>query len=96
MTAETPELLAAVAARLTGHLLRWEGSAWELLETLTDGPVPVLVLRAADGRRGIQANQHGEAARRVPTLLELPLLDEDGALHPEILALFEENALAPP
>ena len=79
---------------LIGLELDWEGHRWQVIEILPDGPS--VVLQATDGAREIQANQHGEAARRVPRCREVPARDADGGPHPELLALLAAAGLLGP
>ncbi len=79
---------------LLGLRLDWDGCRWEVIEVLTEGPT--VVLRAADGRRAIQPNQHGEALRRTPAMREVPVLDADGGPHPALLELLEAAGLIQP
>ena len=56
------------------------------MEILEDGPA--LVLRDCEMHTVIQADQHGEAHRRVPTTITIPLFDRDGsALNPALIDL---------
>jgi hypothetical protein len=71
---------------LIGLKVRHQGSQWEIIEVLEDGPT--LVLRDCERHTVIQADQHGEAHRRVPTTTTIPLFDRDGnALNPALLDL---------
>ncbi|HHQ42701.1 MAG TPA: hypothetical protein ENK20_10500 [Chromatiales bacterium] len=76
---------------LVGLELDWEGHRWQVIEVLPDGPT--VVLQATDGAREIQANQHGEAVRRVPRCREVPARDADGGPHPELLGLLAAAGL---
>jgi hypothetical protein len=71
---------------LIGLKVRHQGSQWEIIEILEDGPA--LVLRDCEMHTVIQADQHGEAHRRVPTTITIPLFDQDGNdLNPALLNL---------
>ena len=71
---------------LIGQKVKHQGSQWEIIEILEDGPT--LVLRDCEMHTVIQADQHGEAHRRVPTTTIIPLFDRDGnALNPALLDL---------
>lgn len=62
------------------------GEPCVILEVLDDGPM--LVLSCLSGTTVVQANQHGEATRRVARTRMLPVFNaEDGQLHPEFLKL---------
>jgi hypothetical protein len=71
---------------LIGLKVRHQGSQWEIIEVLEDGPT--LVLRDCEMHTVIQADQHGEAHRRVPNTTTIPLFDRDGSeLNPALLDL---------
>lgn len=71
---------------LIGLKVRHQGSQWEIIEVLEDGPA--LVLRDCEMHTVIQADQHGEAHRRVPNTTTIPLFDQDGVdLNPALLNL---------
>ena len=71
---------------LIGLKVKHQGSQWEIIEVLEDGPS--LVLRDCEMHTVIQADQHGEAHRRVPSTTTIPLFDRDGsALNPALLDL---------
>lgn len=56
---------------LIGRLARYQGELYEVIEILEDDP-PSLVLQNR-AHTTIQADQHGEAHRRVPEVVTLPL-----------------------
>jgi len=56
---------------LIGTRARYQGSLFEIIEVLEDGPA--LVLQDCDKHTIIQADQHGEAHRRVPQTMTLPI-----------------------
>jgi hypothetical protein len=56
---------------LIGRLARYQGEVYEILEILEDDP-PSLVLQNC-AHTTIQADQHGDAHRRVPEIVTLPL-----------------------
>jgi hypothetical protein len=71
---------------LIGLKVKHQGSHWEIIEVLEDGPA--LVLRDCEMHTVIQADQHGEAHRRVPSTTTIPLFDRDGGdLNPALLDL---------
>jgi hypothetical protein len=71
---------------LIGLKVNHQGSQWEIIEVLEDGPS--LVLRDCEMHTVIQADQHGEAHRRVPSTTTIPLFDRDGSeLNPALLDL---------
>ncbi len=71
---------------LIGLKVRHQGSQWEIIEILEDGPA--LVLRDCEMHTVIQPDQHGEAHRRVPTTTTIPLFDPDSnELSPSLLSL---------
>ena len=76
---------------LIGLKVRHQGSQWEIIEVLEDGPA--LVLGDCEMHTVIQADQHGEAHRRVPNTTTIPLFDQDGVdLNPALLNLDLLNA----
>ena len=56
---------------LIGRRARYQGELYEILEILDDEP-PSLVLQNCN-HTTIQADQHGEAHRRVPEIVTVPL-----------------------
>lgn len=78
---------------LIGSPVHYEGTRCEVIEVLEDGPA--LILQYADEHMVIQADQHGEAHRRVPTTLTVPILSPDrGSYHPAFLELDLLDTLA--
>lgn len=69
MTIFDPERLK----RLLGLRLSYQGIPCRVIEILDEEPA--LVLQDCAGPRTIQANQHGEASRRVPRIFTVALLD---------------------
>lgn len=64
--------------RLIGARARYQGGIYEILEVIEDEPALVL---QDTSHSTIQADQHGEAHRRVPSTVTAPLpLDPDGAV----------------
>ena len=73
-------------SELIGLKVKHQGSYWEIIEILEDGPA--LVLRDCEMHTVIQADQHGEAHRRVPSTVTIPLFEQDGnELNPALLNL---------
>ena len=62
--------------QLIGAQVRYLGVRWEIIEILEDGPA--LVLSDCEHHTVIQPDQHGEAHRRVPSTLTVPLYSHDG------------------
>lgn len=57
-----------------------------IIEVIEDGPT--LVLSCQNGTTVVQANQHGEATRRVPRTRTVPVFSVDTGLpHPDFLKL---------
>ncbi len=70
---------------LIGERVRYLGRDWEIVEVLEDGPA--LVLQDLS-QKVIQPDQHGEAHRRVPTAVTIPIFAPDGsALNPVFQSL---------
>lgn len=57
---------------LIGGRVRYQGGLFEIIEFLEDGPA--LVLQDCESNTTIQADQHGEAHRRVPHTFTLPVV----------------------
>lgn len=69
-----------------GHRVRHEGVECQIIEILEDGPA--LVLQDCEQHTVIQADQHGEAHRRVAPTFIVPLTgDESGELNPAFVSL---------
>jgi len=74
---------------LIGSNVRHHGIKFVIIEILEDGPA--LVLQDCEHHTTIQADQHGEAHRRVPKTRTVTIpVDEDGAynlseVHVELL-----------
>lgn len=80
------ENLPARLRGLIGTRLRYQGQDCRIIEVLEPGPQLVLLCENASGV--IQPNQYGDATRRVPRTLNLPVLSEDGEqFHPEFRLL---------
>lgn len=78
------ELLRTLQS-LIGRGGEYEGVPCQVIDVLADGPALVLGRLGAGGI--IQADQHGDARRRVPQTYTVPLRSALGAdLHPVLLA----------
>lgn len=72
--------------RLIGSRVQYDDNLCEVIEVLEDGPA--LILQYIEEHVMIQADQHGEAHRRVPTTVTVPILHPDGGhYHPAFLQL---------
>lgn len=60
---------------LIGVRVEHEGMQCEIIEILEDGPA--LILQNCDAFTVIQADQHGEAHRKVPPTLTIPIFAPD-------------------
>lgn len=66
--------------------MRYLGLRWEIIEVLEEDPA--LVLSDCEHHTVIQPDQHGEAHRRVPSTLTVPLFSRDGHdINPAVLDL---------
>ncbi len=71
---------------LIGHHVDFEGQTCRVIEILEDGPS--LILQAADEVTTIQPDQHGEAHRRVPSTVTVPIIDRCRTnFHPDFISL---------
>lgn len=71
---------------LIGIRVRYQGTVYEIIEVLDDGPS--LVLQDYENHTTIQADQYGEAHRRVPPTLTLTIhTTEDGRTDLEAIGL---------
>ena len=71
---------------LIGTRARYHGILFEIIEVLEDGPS--LVLQDCERHTTIQADQHGEAHRRVPQTMTLHItLTEDGDVDSDAIGL---------
>ncbi len=73
---QNQSLTIASLRNLIGHEVRFEGQLCKIIEILEDGPH--LILQHKEQSTAIQADQHGEAHRRVPTTITLPVMDNEG------------------
>jgi hypothetical protein len=71
---------------LIGQRVRHQGAEYHIIEVLEDGPS--IVLHSDESPRIIQANQYGEASRRVPRTVTIAVLTPDkSGLSDAFLAL---------
>lgn len=71
---------------LIGTRLRHQGQSCRIIEVVEPGPMLILLCENTNGV--IQANQYGDATRRVPKTISIPVLSEDGSeYHPEFRLL---------
>lgn len=67
---------------LIGSEVHYEGRPCKIIEILEDDILAV-ILQHHEHHTTIQADQHGEAHRKVPSTITLPVIDRDsGGLHP--------------
>ena len=70
-----------------GREVIFAGERYRIVEVLNDNG-PALVLGSETTAPVIQANQHGEATRRVPRTRTIPVFSADSdQLHPDFLKL---------
>lgn len=71
---------------LIGHEVIFAGIPCQIIEILEDGPS--LILQHHHQLTTIQADQHGEAHRKVPTTITIPVFDPHGvAFHADFHSL---------
>lgn len=71
---------------LIGHEVQYDGIDCQIIEILEDGPA--LILQHRHHVTTIQADQHGEAHRRVPTTITIQVFDQMGEeLHADFHSL---------
>ena len=71
---------------LIGHEVEFAGALCQIIEILEDDPT--LILQHRHHLTSIQADQHGEAHRRVPSTITVPVFDPLGvALHADFHSL---------
>ena len=71
---------------LIGTRLRHQGQSCRIIEVVEPGPM--LIVQCENTNGVIQANQYGDATRRVPKTISIPVLSEDGSdYHPEFRLL---------
>ena len=72
-----PNIAVSELRGLIGSYVRHDGARCEVVEVLEDGPA--IVLHECLDHPAIQADQHGEAHRRVPSMITVPILSPDGS-----------------
>ena len=73
---------------MIGLKVRYHGNLCQVVEVLEDGPALVLMDQRKPLPRSIQADQHGEAHRRVPQTHTITIFGDDGEeFNVEFLAL---------
>lgn len=71
---------------MIGQSVQYQGLTYQVIEVLEQGTE--LVLQEHQHGTVIQADQHGDAHRRVPKTVTIPVLTADQReLHPSFLAL---------
>ncbi len=71
---------------LIGHEVEFAGSLCQIIEILEDGPA--LILQQRQHLTTIQADQHGEAHRRVPATITIQVYEQHGVtLHADFHSL---------
>lgn len=75
MSETKPEVTVDQLQYLIGMRVSFQGACCRIIEVLEDGPE--LVLQECDERTTIQPDQHGEAHRRVPHTLTIPIMSPD-------------------
>ena len=60
---------------LIGREVDYGGCCCQVIEILEDGPA--LILQHKESLTNIQPDQHGEAHRKVPSIITIPVLDHD-------------------
>ncbi len=68
-----------------GQELEFEGQHCRIIELLEDGPALILVCDSS--MAVIQANQYGDATRRVGRTRTVPVYSADGSYHADFLKL---------
>ncbi len=83
----TPVKLKIAALRdAIGQRVRFRDVTFEIIEILEDGPS--FVLQDCEKHTSIQPDQHGEAHRRVPNTMTLPvLMTTEGALDADAMGI---------
>lgn len=68
-----------------GRVVQFRGQPCRIMEILDDGPS--VVIECLDANKAIQANQFGDANRRVAQTLSIRIFDQDKTLNPDYLDL---------
>jgi len=75
-------ITADTLRKLIGYEVSHEGQPCKIIEILEDDVLTV-ILQRDEQQTTIQADQHGEAHRKVPSTITLPVIDRDsGEFHP--------------
>ena len=61
--------------KLIGIQVQMAGSIWEVIEVIERGPELVLESLSSNANKAIQTNQYGEAHRKVPHTISIPVID---------------------
>jgi len=77
--------------QLIGNEVQHKGKPCHIIEILEDGPSLILQQRTLSST--IQADQHGEAHRKVPTTYTVPILDSDGVAYSSAFSDLNVNHL---
>lgn len=78
---------------LIGHEVHYDGRRCQIIEILEDGPALILQ-HYSEELTTIQPDQHGEAHRKVPSTVTIPVLDQEGLkLNPDFYALNLERLI---
>lgn len=91
MKSADTDLSLADLREMIGTRVRFESRSWEIIEVLEDGPA--IILQDCNQHTVIQADQHGEAHRHVPSTRTIPLFAADGR---SLSAAFLSMDLDPP
>lgn len=84
MTSVKPKIAALRDS--IGQRVRFRDVTFEIIEILEDGPS--FVLQDCEKHTSIQPDQHGEAHRRVPNTMTLPvLMTTEGALDADAMGI---------
>lgn len=84
MTPVKPKIVALRDS--IGQRVRFRDVTFEIIEILEDGPS--FVLQDCEKHTSIQPDQHGEAHRRVPNTMTLPvLMTTEGALDADAMGI---------
>ena len=91
MSDHTPNNDMTRLRSLIGVQVRYQNRLCQVIEILEDEPA--LILQELDQRSTIQPDQHGEAHRRVPPTITVPVLDKDGTHYSRAFASLGLNGL---
>lgn len=68
-----------------GRVIQFRGQPCRIMEILDDGPS--VVIECLDASKAIQANQFGDATRRVSQTMSIPIYDRGDTLSADYLDL---------